>query len=255
MSVVVNYKFAAECTEEELVARLERLRARSMELEDVVPGPIRRIEPCYSKALFKELETAGIKLPPAVIQRVKEAKRKNDDFTELWVGLSALDPEERLRFSEPALDVMNSTQLWNPEDYPHEFSIGSALTYNRGGILLEFANALLLRGLVLTIKLGEGCGPMTIPLASYHTQGVPVWRGGGYTRTQYAVHFTRDHEHVCRILDLANDEGLLLGATDTCDFYKHRDWRRSAPVVNRETDFIAAVSAAFDRTAYHRPLE
>src|SRR6187402_424786 len=100
MSVVVNYKFAAECTEEELVARLERLRARSMELEDVVPGPIRRIEPCYSKALFKELETAGIKLPPAVIQRVKEAKRKNDDFTELWVGLSALDPEERLRFSE-----------------------------------------------------------------------------------------------------------------------------------------------------------
>jgi hypothetical protein len=254
MSVVINYKFGAQCSEEELVAKLERIRAGSTALEDVVPGPIRRIQPCYSKTLFKELEAARIKLPPAVAERVKEAKRKNDDFTELWVGLSALDPEERLRFTDPALEMMNSTDLWNAEDYPSEFS-ASAMAYNRGGIMLEFANALLLRGFVLTIRLGEGCDPMTIPLASYRTPGVPVWRGGGFTRTQYAVHFTRDHEHVCHILDFAKNEGLLLEATDTCDFYKHRDWHRSAPVVNRETDFIAAVSAAFDRTTRRQPSD
>jgi len=249
MSVVINYKFGAECTEQDLKARFTRLRAKVRHLDDVVPDRVRRIEPCYSKMLFRELEAAGIKLPDAVVKRVKEAKKKDDDFTDLWLALSALDPEERLRFSEPALRFIDSTHLWNAEDYPSEFSIGSALTYNRSGILLEFANALLLRGYILTIRLGEGCGMMTIPLASYKSDATPVWRGGGFTRTQYAVHFTRDHENVCHILDMAAGEGLFLSATDTCDFFQHRDWRRSAPVVNRETDFIAAVSTALNRGA------
>jgi hypothetical protein len=247
MSVVINYKFGAECSEEELVARLGRLRTHAIKLEGVTAGEIRRIEPCYSKMLFRELELAGEQLPQAVQQRVKEAKKKGDDFTELWLGLSALEPHERLRFTEPAADFISSTDLWRADDYPAEFSIGSALTYSRGGILLEFANALLLRGYVLVFRLGEGCDPVTVPLASYRCPGVPLWCGGGFTRTQYAVQFARDHEHVCRILDMAEAEGLLLGATDTVDFYKHRDWRRSAPIVNRETDFIAALSAAFDR--------
>ena len=249
MSVVINYKFGAQCSEEELVAKLERIRSRSIDLEDVLPTAIRRIEPCYSKTLFKELEAAGIKLPPVVMERVRDAKKKNADFTELWVGLSALSPEERFQFSAPALAMIESTDLWQPEEYPAQFT-AAAMTYNRGGILLEFANAVLLHGLIVTFRLGEGCDPLTIPLASYRAGG-SFWRGGGFTRTQYAVHFTRDHEHVCRILDFAKDEGLLVEATDTCDFYKHRDWRRSGPIINRETDFIAAASAAFDRAARH----
>ena len=39
---------------------------------------------------------------------------------------------------------------------------------------------------------------------------------------------------------------MLLKATDTCKFYNHRDWRRSAPIVNRETAFISAVSGMLD---------
>jgi hypothetical protein len=186
------------------------------------------------------------------VERVNEANKKGEDFTELWLGLSALDAEERLGFSEPAMRLIHSKEFWDPEDFPSEFSIGSALSYSRGGILMEFANALLLRGYILNIRLGEGCDPLTLPLASYRSTETPVWRGGGFTRTQYAVHFTRDHEHVCSILDLAEEEGLLLSATDTVDFYKHRDWRRSTPIVNRETDFIAAVSAAFARSPWDR---
>lgn len=33
---------------------------------------------------------------------------------------------------------------------------------------------------------------------------------------------------------------------DTCGFYQHRDWQRSAPLVNRETAFISAVSGLLD---------
>jgi hypothetical protein len=34
---------------------------------------------------------------------------------------------------------------------------------------------------------------------------------------------------------------LLLAAKDTCKFYEHRDWSRSAPIVNEETTFAHLV--------------
>src|SRR4026208_1081887 len=135
MSVVINYKFGAECTEQDLKARLTRLRAKVRHLDDVVPDRVRRIEPCYSKMLFRELESAGIKLPAAVVKRVKQAKKKDEDFTDLWLALSALDPEERLRFSEPALRFIDATHLWNAEDQPSEFSSGPGLSHAPAALL------------------------------------------------------------------------------------------------------------------------
>jgi hypothetical protein len=35
----------------------------------------------------------------------------------------------------------------------------------------------------------------------------PVWLGSGFTKTQYATHFTTAHENVGRILDFAREEG------------------------------------------------
>src|SRR5262249_16124188 len=37
------------------------------------------------------------------------------------------------------------------------------------------------------------------------------------------------------------EEGLLLAAEDTCQFYEHRDWSRSADRVNAETTFAHVV--------------
>jgi hypothetical protein len=56
----------------------------------------------------------------------------------------------------------------------------------------------------------------------------------------------------CHILDAAKEVGLLYRARDTCGFYQHRDWKRAAPIVNKETTFAhlagrmlsAAVAAA-----------
>ena len=169
---------------------------------------------------------------------------------ELHLGLTGLRGREGIRFYRPALDVLKSTDLWEEKDYPAEFKFGGfgpyGVTYNRKAIFLEFASALLLRGYILTVQMGEGCESLTIPLASYPTAGKQMWRGGAFTKTQYAREFVRDHTNVCHILDLARAEGLLQRVNDNCGFYKHRDWRRSAPIINRETDFISAVSTLFN---------
>jgi hypothetical protein len=39
---------------------------------------------------------------------------------------------------------------------------------------------------------------------------------------------------------------LLLAANDTCKFYQHRDWSRSAPIVNAETTFAHLVGGLID---------
>jgi hypothetical protein len=247
MSVVIHYCFGAECAEDELRGKLERLRERIGKLDGAAPGSVKRIEPCYSASLFRELAAAGISLPSAVAARVKQAAQQDSDLRlELLLCLAWVDHKRNRRFFRPALDLVRSTEFWNASDYPEEFQIGDCLTYNRRGLLLEFANSLLLRGYVLPIALGEGCEWVHVPLATYGPPPGALWRGGSFTKTQYAANFTRDHENVCRILDLAREEGLLLKATDTCKFYNHRDWRRSAPIVNRETAFISAVSRVLD---------
>jgi hypothetical protein len=41
---------------------------------------------------------------------------------------------------------------------------------------------------------------------------------------------------------MTKEDGLLDGCEDTCGFYQHRDWSRSAGIVNRETTFASAMS-------------
>jgi hypothetical protein len=53
------------------------------------------------------------------------------------------------------------------------------------------------------------------------------------------------HESICKALDCARDEGLLHAAGDTCKFYNHRDWSKSAAIVNAETTFAHVVGGLF----------
>jgi hypothetical protein len=46
---------------------------------------------------------------------------------------------------------------------------------------------------------------------------------------------------VCHVLDAAKQVGFLYRAQDTCGFYKHRDWKQAAPIVNAETTFAHVI--------------
>ena len=44
MSVVINYRFGTECSEDELKQKLERLRERAGKLDGVTPGAVQGVE-------------------------------------------------------------------------------------------------------------------------------------------------------------------------------------------------------------------
>src|SRR5260370_31026283 len=92
-------------------------------------------------------------------------------------------------------------------------------------------------GYLMILDPGEGSETVHLGLTALRREGVPMWLGSGFTKTQYASHFTTAHENVCRILDEAREVGLLYKARDTCGFYRHRSWKKAAPIVNQETTF------------------
>jgi hypothetical protein len=120
------------------------------------------------------------------------------------------------------------------------------------------------------INVAPGSEPMEIFLATYPKTitvedewtrkpkrlrtNLSDWAGGGFCKTQYASHpkcggvpnFLRAHLSVCRLLDHANELGILKSVSDEGDFFE----KRSVPALVNEiaswNAFIAAGVGAFD---------
>jgi hypothetical protein len=112
-----------------------------------------------------------------------------------------------------------------------------SLTFYRAAFALELTAVMLRHGYVIVVRPCEGCETFAIGLTSFRSAGTPCWLGSSFTKTQYATRFVQVHESICTALDYAREEGLLLAADDTCKFWTHRDWSKSADLVNAETTF------------------
>jgi hypothetical protein len=249
MGVFIDYAFRAECSEEELLERLRRLRRKLKKLSFRSVGKILRVDPAYEPLPIKLLQEHGYPLPPAVAKRLRG---KLDTKHREWCHLAA--PPAFLRvpkkveeqFYRPALQFAKNTDLWRYTDLPAKLEVPYSFTFFRLAFAMEMANVMLRHGFLLLIDPGEGCETFAIGLTSYRTVDPPLWLGSGFTKTQYATHFVQVHERICRGLDLAQEEGLLLDAKDTCKFYEHRHWVQSAPIVNEETTFAHVMGGLID---------
>jgi hypothetical protein len=243
MGVYVDYSFYAECHEAEMVARLRRLRQKVARLPLARVGRIKRLDPVYQGMPLQLLREQGYRLPAMVRARLKG---KASRAYRLLCGLAApvasmLVPQElERRFLEPALEFIKTTALWNEADLPKQVECGS-ITIFRPGFALALADVMLRHGYLMILDPGEGSETVHVGLTTLRRQGVPLWLGSGFTKTQYATHFIQAHENVCHILDAAQEVGLLYQARDTCGFYKHRSWKKAAPIVNEETTFAHVV--------------
>jgi hypothetical protein len=141
------------------------------------------------------------------------------------------------KFLQPAFDFSKTTTLWRADDLPKEIYVPYGLTFYRMAFVLELTSVMQRHGYVIVVQPCEGCETFAVGLTSFRTEGTPCWVGSGFTKTQYATRFVEAHESICTALDFAQEEGLLLAAQDTCKFYKHRDWSKSAEIVNAETTF------------------
>jgi hypothetical protein len=245
MGVYIDYSFYAECPEPELLARLRRLRRKVAKLPLTRVGKIQRLDPVYRDLPLHFLRKQGYRLPAAVRARIKGKRSLSYREACLLAAppASMLVPKKlERRFMRPALDLLKTTELWNEAELPEKVEAGS-LTIFRPGFAFEFANVMLRYGYLMVLDPGEGCETVAIGLTTLRNEGVPMWLGSGFTKTQYAAHFIQAHETICRVLDAAKEVGLLYRARDTCGFYRHRDWKQAAPIVNAETTFAHVIGS------------
>lgn len=271
MGIYVDYKLWAECAEEELRDRLERVRQRCLDLPLKSVGQVRRIEPVYNPIVFLLLQEQGHPLPEAIAQRLEQAEADPDHGTLCITFVPMLDPElpkeQRDRYYAPVLELLERTDLWKAEELPEkvgqETPFGfSPFTVYRRGIEFEFANVLLRYGYILILHPGEGSETVNLALSTYAQPEEgrqdrrqrqpavppqpPLWYGQSFTKTQYAKNFIQVHETVCRVLDIVQEEGLLLKGSDNCGYYATRSWKEASTRVNEELLFARTVSGLMD---------
>lgn len=237
MGVFLDYAFQFRGSQADLLARLRRLRTRLKKLPFHEVGPIRRVDPAYSGMPLKMLERAGFVFPPAVARRLKGKLGTSYDELCLYAAPPSFMCTPRklqLEFTKPAAMFSRSTDLWSWHDLPDGLESFN-WSCNRAYLAFELANVMLRHGYVMFIDPGEGCESFVIGLSSYRGVEPPLWLGNGFTKTQYAAQFVQCHEAICQALDICREEGLLLAAKDTCGFWKHRSWKKAAPIVNQET--------------------
>jgi hypothetical protein len=239
MGVYIDYSFYVQCPESELLTRLRQLRKKVARLPLARVGKIMRLDPVYQGMPLHILREQGYRLPAAVQARLrgKSSREYRIQCTLAASPASMLVPQKlERRFMQPAIELVKTTDLWNEADLPDKVEYGS-ITIFRKGFAFALADVMLRYGYLMILDPGEGSETVNIGLTTLRRKGVPMWLGSGFTKTQYASHFITAHENVCHILDAAQKVGLLYRGRDTCGFYKHRSWKKAAPIVNEETTF------------------
>jgi len=250
MGVFIDYAFHIECSEKELLERMRRLRRKLRQLPFDSVSRVLRVNPAYQPLQLKLLPEHGYPLPPAVRRRLRgKLGTDHDELCHLAAPCAFMLVRDELQhtFYQPALHFSKTTTLWREEELPEKIFVPYSLTYYRLAFALELAGVMLRHGYLIVVQPCEGCETFAIGLTSFRTEGTPCWLGSGFTKTQYATRFVEAHESICTALDFAREEGLLLAAEDTCQFYAHRDWSKSADIVNAETTFAQVVGGLLGR--------
>jgi hypothetical protein len=248
MGVVIYYGWKAECSEQELVARLQGLRDRIQALGVRSVSDVIRVDPVCDPWVIDRFERQGLPIPPAVTEALERKTPTGRAHGEWCLILGTIffdtyfDKPLMKRWYQPMFEFLDSDHgLWDESEVPESVTSGSITTFS-AGIESAFADALLRYGFLIHVELDPGCESFTIGLSGYRGVAQPLWLGACMTKTQYSERLVHSHETVCRILDFAKEDGLLAGASDTCGFYEHRDWRKSAGTVNLETTFARVMS-------------
>lgn len=95
-------------------------------------------------------------------------------------------------------------------------------------------------GLALRVDVGPGCEYFTVMLGRMGNG--KVWRGGRFTKTQYAEHSLDAHLAVIAMLDACQEAGILKSVYDEGDYWQSRDIEKLAKNINTSTDTLRAIS-------------
>jgi len=241
MSINVDYKLMAECSEEDLLEKLHRIRGRLLSLPLRQVGLVTKLDPVYQTMIIRGARWENLLIPPIVEARLKQEGEVSTEVRQMkgrlgMIHLTDFPKPLRERFLKPSIEFAKTSDLWNLADSPEEMEL-HGLRATPSSLATEFAKVLLCYGYGIGIDVGPGCDLFNLCLCTYRNFEAPLWLGWGFVDTHYSENFKQAHDAVCRALDIVKDEGLLMFAADVCKYYEHREWSRSMKFVNRELDF------------------
>jgi len=97
-------------------------------------------------------------------------------------------------------------------------------------------------GFVFRVNVGEGSEDFTLMFGRLGNGR--LWRGRGFTKTQYAVHFVDAHLAVIKMLDACKEAGILKDVHDEGEFWQTRNIEVLAKNINLSTKTIHATTQA-----------
>src|SRR5438067_1728055 len=131
MGVFIDYAFHIQCSEEELLERMRRLRRKLRQLPFESVSRVLRVNPAYQPLQLKLLTEHGYQLPQAVHRRLRgKLGTTHDELCHLAAPCSFMLVPEKLqhKFYGPALQFSKTTTLWREDELPEEIFVPFSLT-------------------------------------------------------------------------------------------------------------------------------
>jgi len=97
-------------------------------------------------------------------------------------------------------------------------------------------------GFVLSLWWGEGCEATNF--CFIRTGNGKIWKGGSFTKTQYATNFVKAHTSVCTLLKAAERIGIVNEVSDEGDYYETGDITQLTDASEENLKMIASITGA-----------
>ena len=172
MGIFIDYAFHIECSEEELLGKMRRLRRKLRQLPFDSVSRVLRVNPAYQPLQLKLLPENGYPLPPAVRRRLQgKLGTRHDELCHLAAPVCFMQVPEELeeKFYQPAMDFAQTTTLWRMDGLPEKIFVPYSLTFYRLAFALELAGVMLRHGYLIVVQPCDGCETFAIGLTSFRT--------------------------------------------------------------------------------------
>lgn len=218
MGLTIHYEFACNTEKHKLEQKLKELRQKFMDL------PVRKVHDIVNVTKCR--------------QEFGYGQYEDNRFFQNELGFTlqyAFEPLKRKRSKlhkiiEGVGGTINLHKLSNDEYRAYKTLDGEIKKADRNLQLKILSSG---NGYISPVDVGKGCEWFDIQIGRLGDS--KKWRGGGFTKTQYAEDFVHCHLTVIKMLDLCKEAGILNKVNDEGNFWETRDLKILGNEINQYT--------------------
>ena len=232
MGLTIHYEFAYDNGKPELEQILRRLR------QDFLKQPVRQVYDIVKVTKCRQEFGYG--------QFTSGRYYENELGFTLQHSLDTV-PRKRSKLHKIIESVGGTLNLHklNPDKYRVYNTLNYEIEQADKGLQAKILSSG--NGYILPVDVGEGCEWFDIQLGRIGTSN--KWRGGSFTKTQYAKDFVQCHLAVIKMLDLCKEAGILKNVYDEGNYWETRNLKVLANEINISTKLLKSLFGALKEVA------